>query len=330
MKVSVFNTKPYDRQFLGRANGDRHELLFLDPRLMPETAPLADGSEAVCAFVNDDLGRATIERLAEGGVKFVAMRCAGFNNVDLDAAKQHGIRVARVPAYAPAGVAEHAVALMLGLNRRLYRAYNRVREGNFALGGLLGFEMHGKTAGVVGTGKIGAACARILLGFGMKVLAFDTQPSDELTKAGVEYVELDDLLRNSDVITLHVPLMEQTHHMIDRRALGLVRKGVMLINTSRGGLIDTDAAIAGLKDGTLGSLGLDVYEEEDGLFFEDHSSAIMGDDTFARLLTFPNVLITGHQAFFTEEAMTNIAGTTIDNLNAFATDGRSDNEVGGS
>ncbi len=267
-------------------------------------------------------------KLSQGGVKYVALRCAGFNNVDLDAAKEFGIRVARVPAYSPAGVAEHAVALMLGLNRRLFKAYNRVREGNFALDGLMGFQMHGKTAGVAGTGKIGEACCRILLGFGMKVLAFDRQPNDELRVAGVEYVDLDRLFAESDVLSLHLPLVSDTHHLINGQSISKLKKGVMLVNTSRGGLIDTNAVINGLKSGAVGSLALDVYEEEDGLFFEDRSGDVMGDDTFARLLTFPNVLITGHQAFFTEEAMANIARTTIDNLTAFADSGQSDNEVG--
>ncbi len=333
MKVSVFSAKSYDRRFLDGANdaaGSPHVLSFHEPRLSAETAVLAKGRKAVCAFVNDDLGADTLAALAEVGVRFVALRCAGFNNVDLDAAQQHDIRVARVPSYAPAGVAEHAVALMMALNRHLPRAYNRVRENNFALAGLLGFEMKGKTAGVIGTGQIGAAACRILLGFGMKVLAFDTTPSDELVAAGVTYRDLDDVLAASDVVTLHLPLVEQTHHLIDERALGRMKSGVMLINTSRGGLIDTKAAIAALKRGHLGSLGLDVYEEEDGLFFEDRSGAMMGDDVFARLLTFPNVLITGHQAFFTEEALTNIAETTIDNLTQFDEHGTCDKAVSAS
>jgi D-lactate dehydrogenase len=327
MNVAVFNSKPYDRQFLDAANAGRHELSFFEPRLTAETAPLADGFDGVCAFVSDVLDRDVLRQLAGSGTKYVAMRCAGYNNVDLDAAKELGIKVARVPAYAPAGVAEHAVALMLGLNRKLYKAYNRVREGNFALDGLVGFEMKGKTAGVLGTGKIGQAACRILHGFGMDVVAFDVQQDDDMKRLGVTYVDMDDLFRQSDVITLHLPLMKETHHVIDARAIELMKDDVMLINTSRGGLVDTDAVIAALKRRRIGSLGLDVYEEEDGLFFEDRSGSIMDDDTFARLLTFPNVLVTGHQAFFTREALTNIAETTIGNLTNFAEGGASENEV---
>ncbi len=327
MNVAVFNSKKYDRQFLEQANQGRHEISYFEPRLTAETTPLAEGFDAVCIFVSDEADRPILEKLASGGVKHVALRCAGFNNVDLDATRELGIKVVRVPAYAPAGVAEHAVALMLGLNRKLYKAYNRVREGNFALDGLMGFNMHGKTAGVAGTGKIGQAACRILLGFGMKVLAYDVQENDDLKQLGVEYVSLDDLFRRSDVLTLHVPLLKETHHMIDERAIDLMKPGVMLVNTSRGGLVDTDAVIKALKQRRLGSLGLDVYEEEDGLFFEDRSGSIMDDDVFARLLTFPNVLITGHQAFFTEEAVANIAGTTIENLTSVERDGRCENEV---
>ncbi|GMU25029.1 MAG: 2-hydroxyacid dehydrogenase [Phycisphaerae bacterium] len=330
MKVAVFSTKPYDRRFLSAANqqaGGPHEFVFFEPRLTAETAVLASGFPAVCAFVNDDIAARTLQNLSAGGTRFLAMRSAGFNNVDVTEAKRLRITVARVPAYSPHGVAEHAVALMLALNRRLHKSYNRVREGNFSLEGLLGFEMRGRTAGVVGTGKIGAAVAHILLGLGMRVLAFDVHQDEQLVRAGVIYTELDALLTESDIITLHVPLMAQTHHLIDHRAIGRMRRGAMLINTSRGGLVDTAAVINGLKDGHIGALGLDVYEEEEVLFFEDHSARAIPDDVFARLLTFPNVIVTGHQAFFTQEALSNIAATTVENLTQLERTGSCENSV---
>ncbi|MEM9884195.1 MAG: 2-hydroxyacid dehydrogenase [Planctomycetota bacterium] len=317
MKVAFFNTKPYDRRYFDAANAELeapHELNYLAPRLDVDTAPIAAGHDAVCLFVNDDGDARVIDRLSEAEVKHLALRSAGFNHVDLEAAKAAGLTVCRVPAYSPHGVAEHAVALMLGLNRKTHRAYHRVRESNFALEGLMGFEMHGQTAGVVGTGKIGAAAARILVGFGCRVLAYDKRENDELTALGVEYVALDTLLSESHVVTLHCPLLPATHHLINAETLATMREGAMLINTSRGGLVDTSAAIEALKTGRLGHLGLDVYEEEDALFFEDHSDDILRDDEFARLLTFPNVLVTGHQAFFTAEALTQIAAVTLDNL----------------
>jgi D-lactate dehydrogenase len=251
----------------------------------------------------------------------IALRSAGFNHVDLGAAASAGIAVARVPAYSPHAVAEHTVALILRLNRKMHRAFNRVREGNFALDGLLGFDLHGKTVGIVGTGKIGEIVARILNGFGCRLLAFDPDPNPACVALGVEYVALDDLFANSDVITLQCPLTPQTHHMVDRDAIARMKPGVMLINTSRGAVVDTSALIAGLKQGRVGSVGLDVYEEEADLFFEDLSNTFIEDDVFARLLTFPNVLITGHQAFFTHEALSAIAETTIANLSAFERDG---------
>lgn len=330
MRTAVFSSKPYDRRFLLEANeraGNSHELTFFDPRLTPETAVLAEGFGAVCAFVNDDLSAATLQRLAAGGTKHVALRCAGFNNVDVSEARRLGVVVARVPAYSPHGVAEHAVALMLALNRHLHKAYNRVREGNFSLEGLVGFEMRGRTAGVVGTGKIGASAARILGGLGMRVLAYDVQQDACLLKQGVAYTDMDRLLSESDVVTLHVPLTPGTHHLINGRAVSMMKRGVMLVNTSRGGLIDTSAVINGLKDGHIGSLGLDVYEEEDALFFEDRSARAIADDVFARLLTFPNVIVTGHQAFFTQEALSNIAATTIENLTDLERTGSSGNSV---
>ncbi|MEM7627406.1 MAG: 2-hydroxyacid dehydrogenase [Planctomycetota bacterium] len=319
MKIAFFNTKPYDRRFFDEANADfGHEISYLAPRLDIDTAPIAAGHDAVCLFVNDDGTAGVVDRLAEVGIRAMALRSAGFNHVDLDAAKTRGMTVCRVPAYSPRGVAEHAVSLMLALNRRTHRAFARVREQNFALEGLMGFEMCGKVAGVVGTGKIGAAAARILLGFGCRVLAFDKFPSDELRAAGVEYVELGTLLAEAQIVTLHCPLTPETHYLIDADRLTTMREGVMLINTSRGALIDTAAAIEGLKRGKIGHLGLDVYEEEDSLFFEDRSDDILRDDEFARLLTFPNVLITGHQAFFTAEALRQIAQVTLENLRRIA------------
>lgn len=283
---------------------------------------LAKGAEAICAFVNDDLGRNTLEILSQAGVRLVALRSAGFNHVDLEAAREIGMLIARVPAYSPHAVAEHTMALILSLNRRIHKAYNRVREGNFALEGLLGFVLHGKVAGVVGTGKIGEAVCRILRGFGCDVVAHDLHPNPACLALGVRYVERDALFAVSDIITLHCPLTPRTHHLISASALSQMKKGVMLINTSRGAVVDTRAALRGLKDGTIGLLGLDVYEEEADLFFEDLSGEYIRDDVFARLLTFPNVLITGHQAFFTHEALTGIAEVTIANISAFARHGK--------
>lgn len=319
MKVAVFSTKPYDRHFLEAANATAgHGLSFLEARLSGESAALADGFEAVCAFVNDDLGASVLEDLHRRGVRLVALRSAGFNNVDLDAARGLGLRVARVPAYSPHAVAEHTLALILALNRKVHRAYNRVREGNFALEGLLGFDVRGKTVGIVGTGKIGEALARILSGFGCRLLANDIAPNPACEAMGVAYVAREELFAQSDIVSLHCPLTPDTHHMISAATLPQLKRGMMLVNTSRGAVVDTRAVIRGLKDGIVGSLGLDVYEEEADLFFEDLSDRFIRDDVFARLLTFPNVLITGHQAFFTQEALTAIAETTIANITAFA------------
>jgi D-lactate dehydrogenase len=317
MKIAVFSAKKYDREFLSAANGARHELRFFEPQLNEETSGLATGFEAVCVFVNDQVNAAVIANLHSIGVQLIALRCAGYNNVDLAAAKKHGIAVVRVPAYSPYAVAEHTIALMLALNRKLHRAYNRVREGNFALDGLIGFDMHGKTIGVIGTGQIGTVVAQILTGFGCPTLAFDPVPNATCRSRGVRYVELDALFAQSDIITLHCPLTPENKHMINRHALEKMKPGVMLINTSRGALLDTLAIIQALKSGTIGYLGLDVYEEEERIFFEDRSGLILSDDVFARLLTFPNVIITGHQAFFTREALENIAATTIENITAF-------------
>ncbi|MCB4858758.1 2-hydroxyacid dehydrogenase [Sphingobium sp. PNB] len=320
MRVAVFSTKPYDRQFLEVGNaaaGFPHDLAFLEARLSVETAPLAAGSGAVCAFVNDCLDRLVLERLAVLGIKLVVLRSAGFNNVDLLAADALKLPVARVPAYSPQAIAEHTLALILSLDRKIHKAYARVREGNFSLEGLLGFDLNGRTVGIVGTGKIGAVVARILNGFGCHILACDPTANAEIVAMGGIYVELDALLAASDIITLHCPLLPETRHIIDSRAVARMKRGVMLINTSRGGVIDTQAMIDGLKTGVIGYLGLDVYEEEDGLFFENLSQDVIQDDIFARLLTFPNVLVTGHQGFFTGEALTAIAAATIENLSSF-------------
>ena len=317
MNVAIFSAKKYDREFLSTANASRHELRFFEPHLNEESAGLAAGFEAVCVFVNDQVNAAVIARLRSLGVRLIALRCAGYNNVDLEAATKHGLTVVRVPAYSPYAVSEHTIALMLALNRKLHRAYNRVREGNFALDGLLGFDMHGKTVGVIGTGQIGTVVAQILTGFGCPTLAFDPNPNQSCRSFGVRYVKLDELFAESDIITLHCPLTPGTNYMINDAAIARMKNGVMLINTSRGALLDTLAIIQGLKSGKIGYLGLDVYEEEEQIFFEDRSGLILSDDVFARLLTFPNVIITGHQAFFTQEALVNIAATTIDNITRF-------------
>ncbi|MBU2869703.1 2-hydroxyacid dehydrogenase [Colwellia sp. E2M01] len=316
MKVAVFSTKAYDETHLNKFNEGKHEFTYIPARLTKLTASLADGHEAICCFVNDQLSTECIEIMANYGVQYIAMRCAGYNNVDLNACAQHNIKVVRVPEYSPYAVAEHAVALMMDLNRNIHRAFSRVREHYYILDGLLGFDMYGKTIGVIGTGKIGVCLIKIMLGFGCKVVAYDLYPSDEVKALGVDYRSLNDLYKLSDVISLHCPLNSDTHHMINAAALNKMKKGVMIINTSRGGLVDTVAVIEGLKTEQIGHLGLDVYEEETDLFFEDFSNTILQDDVFARLLTFSNVVITGHQAFFTREALDAISKVTLNNLTA--------------
>lgn len=327
MRVAVFSTKPYDRRFLEEANQFGHDLEFFEARLTAESVSLAGGAPAVCVFVNDVLDAAVVRMLEAGNTRLIALRCAGFNNVDVRRAADAGIRIVRVPAYSPYAVAEHTMALVLALNRGVHRAYSRVREGNFEIAGLLGFDLHGRTIGVVGAGRIGLAFAKIAAGFGCRVLVNDIRPLTEAAASGAASVTLDELLAESDVISLHCPLTPATRHLINEQTLGLTRKRVMLINTSRGALIDTQAVIQSLKTGHLGYLGLDVYEEEADLFFRDLSGQVIQDDVFARLLTFPNVLITGHQAFFTEDALRNIAGTTIRNITAFERGEISGNEV---
>lgn len=328
VKVLVYSAKPYDEASLRAAGGDgRHHLSFLEARLSPETARLADGFDAACLFVNDAASAPAVRALADGGVRLLVLRSAGFNHVDLRAAQEAGIAVARVPAYSPHAVAEHTVALILSLVRQTHRAYNRVRESNFSLEGLVGFDLASRTVGVVGTGTIGAVFAKIMRGFGCTVVAYDIQPNPECEQLGVHYVELEALLVESDVISLHCPLNPSTHHMINAEAIALMKDGVVLVNTSRGALLDTKAAIDGLKSRKIGYLGLDVYEEEEGVFFEDLSGEIVDDDLLMRLVTFPNVLITAHQAFLTREALQNIAETTIANLDRFEREGRPEHPV---
>lgn len=315
MRVAVFSARSYDRTFLNAANArHHHELHYREPRLTLDTVTLARGFPAVCAFTLDDLGRDVLTALAAGGTSVIALRCAGYNHVDLAAAGELGLTVVRVPAYSPNAVAEHTLALILALNRKIHRAYARVREGNFTLDGLLGFELRERAVGLVGTGRIGAEVARILAGFGSAILAYDARPNPVVEALGARYLELDELLATADIVSLHLPLTPDTHHLIDAGRIGLMKPGAMLINTSRGALIDTPAVIEALKNGRLGSLGIDVYEEEEDLFFADRSMQVIRDDVFARLLTLPNVIVTAHQAFFTDTAMANIAETTLQNL----------------
>lgn len=328
MRVAFFSTKPYEHVAFSAANSAfGYDITYLETRLNASTTALAEGFAAVCIFVNDQADAAAIAKLAEGGVKLLALRSAGYNHVDLNAAAEHNLTVVRVPAYSPHAVAEHTVALLLTLNRKTHRAYARVREGNFELEGLLGFDIFGLTAGIIGTGKIGVEFARIMNGFGCHLVGYDPYPNPEAEKQGVRYVDLDTLLAQSDIISLHAPLTPETYHLIDTKAIARMKPGVTLLNTSRGALVDAAAAIEGLKDGQIGYLGLDVYEEEADLFFEDLSDRIIRDDVFARLLTFPNVVITGHQAFFTRNALNAIAETTLANIREFEQTGKSANEV---
>jgi D-lactate dehydrogenase len=329
MQVMMFSSKSYDEDYFGEENrrSFKHEIVFQEAKLTAQTASLAAGSPAVCAFVNDHLDRAVLETLHDGGTKYIAMRCAGFNNVDLDAAKELGLKVVRVPAYSPHAVAEHTLTLLMALNRRIHRAFNRVRDGNFSLSGLVGFDLHGRTVGIIGTGKIGCVVAQLFRGFGCEIICYDVSENDQMKEIGARYVSLEELYDQSHIITLHCPLLESTHHLIDAAAISRMKRGVTLLNTSRGALIDTSAVIDGLKSGQIGNLAIDVYEEEDNLFFEDQSGQVMQDDVFARLLTFPNVLITGHQAFFTDNALTQIAWTTLNNLSELESEGTCANEV---
>lgn len=328
MKVAVFSTKAYDRRFLDAANaGGKHNLDYFEERLNAHTAPLAAGSEAACLFVNDQADAASLEALAEGGCRLLALRSAGFNHVDLPRAGELGMTVLRVPSYSPHSVAEHALALIMCLNRKIHRAYNRAREGNFSLEGLMGRDIHGSVAGIIGTGKIGRILGKTLTGMGCRVLGYDVHPNEEFERDGGRYAGLEEVLGASDIVSLHCPLTPETHYLINDQSIERMKWGVMLINTSRGGLVDTMAILKGLKAGKIGSVGLDVYEQEEDLFFENLSETIIQDDLFQRMLTFPNVLITGHQAFFTENAMEAIARTTVGNLTAFERGEKLENEV---
>jgi len=328
MKIIFFNTKCYDKEYFELSNMTyKHDIKFVEAKLSCETVRLIDDESVVCVFVNDTLNRDILSKLAHAGIKLVALRCAGYNNVDIKVAHEFGLKVVRVPAYSPHAVAEHAVCLMLALNRKIYRSYNRVRDGNFSLDGLLGFKFSGRTIGIIGTGAIGSIVARITSGMGMKVLAYDPVHNPECEKIGVSYVTMDQLIVQSDVISLHCPLTKETQHIINESTLGNMKHGVMLINSSRGAVLDTGAVIKGLKSKKIGYLGLDVYEQESELFFEDLSSEIIQDDIFERLLTFPNVLITAHQGFFTSDALRNIADTTLENITQFENNILLTNEV---
>lgn len=328
MKVAFFSTKPYDRVYFDQENQEAgHEITYYDTRLTRDTVKLAEGYECACVFVNDRLDASVLIALAAQGTRLIALRCAGFNNVDLQSAAELGLSIVRVPAYSPYAVAEHTVGLMLALNRKIYWANSRVKEGNFSLDGLLGFDIRGRTVGVIGTGKIGECVIRILHGFGCKIIAYDKYQNDACLELGVEYVELADLFARADIVTLHCPLFKDTYHLVCNDTIAQMKKGVMIINTSRGGLIDSKAVVDGLKAGKIGYLGIDVYEEEEDLFFEDKTFEIRTDDVFARLTTFPNVVITGHQAYFTEEAVKQIAKTTVENITAYQSGADLENEV---
>lgn len=316
MKIAFFSSKNYDEVSFNAVNNGQHQLEFFEEQLNSRNAFLADGFDAVCVFVNDKVNSTAIDALDKIGVKIIAFRSAGFNNLNKEAAKNAGMKVVRVPAYSPQAVAEHAVALILTLNRKIHKAYNRVRENNFSIENLTGFDLYGKTVGVIGTGLIGTAFCKIMLGFGCNVIAHDIYENDELKNAGVKYVNLDELLQQSDILSLHCPLLPETHHLINKGSLAMMKKGAMLINTSRGALINTLDVIESLKTKHLGYLGIDVYEQEAGIFFNDLSETIIEDDSIARLMTFPNVIITSHQGFFTKEALEQIATTTLNSLTA--------------
>ncbi len=324
MKLALFDAKAYDRDaFLRAAAGEDWELKFFDSKLSTDTAPLAQGCDAVCVFVNDAVDAAVLDLLQQEGIRLVALRCAGYNNVDLHHAYRR-VHVVRVPAYSPYAVAEHAMALLLTSIRRIHKAYIRTRDFNFSLEGLTGFDLHGKMVGVVGTGKIGRVFIDICRGFGMRVLAYDKFPADD---AGLDYVSLEELFRRSDVISFHCPLTEETKHMVNADTIRMMKKGVILLNTSRGALIDAEALLQGIKDRQIGAACMDVYEEESDVFFRDISGHIMEDDVLARLISMPNVIVTGHQAFLTREALENIARTTLDNVRFFMENGWCENEL---
>jgi D-lactate dehydrogenase len=318
MKVAVFSTKPFEKPFIDAANLKfKHELTYLEATLNEHTAILASNYSAISCFSMDTLSEPVLKILKKNGTRLIALRSAGFNQVDLKSAQSLGLTIARVPAYSPYSVAEFAVALILTLNRKIHHAYNLVREQNFLLTTLMGFDLHGKIVGIIGTGKIGSVFAKIMSGFGCEVIAYDPIQNEACLKLGVRYLTLQQLCKQADIISLHCPLTNTTHHIINEQVIAQMKTGVMLINTGRGGLVDTQAIINALKKGVIGYLGLDVYEEEENLFFKDLSAEIIQDDNFARLQTFPNVITTGHQAFFTKEALTNIATVTLNNITAF-------------
>jgi D-lactate dehydrogenase len=329
MKIFFFDTHFFEKEYFCEANKKfGHELNFFESRLNEKTAILAKGYPCVCAFANDHLDEKVLTILAENGTQLVALRSAGYNHVNLPVAKQLGLKVVRVPEYSPYSVAEHAIALILTLNRKLHKSYNRVREGNFSLEGLVGFDLHGKTVGVIGTGKIGKVFIKILTGFGCNILSYDVAPDNLFAdKLGFRYTDLETLLTTADIISLHIPLTNETHHLLDQKAFKMMKKGVMVINTGRGALIDTQSLILGLKSGAIGAAGLDVYEEEENYFFKDRSNEILNDDMLIRLMNFPNVLLTGHQGFLTKEALLNIAQTTLLNIQEFETGKILTNEV---
>ncbi len=328
MKIAFFNTKPYDKEYFDRVNFDgTHQIRYFSSHLDLESTSLISDEKVVCVFINDNLNAQVLHKLKDKGIELIALRSAGFNHVDMACAQQLSMHVVRVPAYSPYAVAEHAVGLLLCLNRGIHRAHNRIREGDFSLRNLMGFDLHGKTVGVIGTGKIGQAFTNIMLGFGCNVIAYDLLHNEQCIKSGVKYTSLDNLLSHADVISLHCPLTPDTYHLIDQKALAKMMDGVTIINTSRGKLVDTKAIINGLKSGKVGLLGLDVYEEEEALFFEDFSAQGIQDDLLARLTTFPNVIVTSHQGFFTQEAMLNIAQTTLSNISQFEQDGSAQNAV---
>jgi D-lactate dehydrogenase len=328
MNVAVFSAKSYDREFLDAANATAgHRITYFDLQLERETVVLARGYDAVCIFVNDKADADVLEALSRGGTRLIALRCTGFNNVDLETAARLGLRVVRVVTYSPFSVAEHTVALLLAVNRKIHRAYNRTRDSNFALDGLMGFDLHGKTVAVIGTGRIGCVFSRIMLGFGCEVIGHSKSPSAEFEALGARYAEPGEIGARADIISLHCPLTPETYHIINKETLSRAKRGAILINTSRGGLVDTEAAIEALKSGQLGGLAIDVYEQEADLFFRDLSSAIISDDVFQRLFAFPNVIVTGHQAFFTQEAISTISETTISSISEFAAGQPLSNEI---
>ena len=318
MRIAVFSTKPYDQEYFDRyAKKEELQFTYFDSPLNRDTANLASGFEVICVFVNDKVDRETIDQLSQFGVRLIALRCAGYNNVDLGAAREKDIRLVRVPAYSPEAVAEHALALILTLNRKTHKAYNRVREGNFSLNKLMGFNLHGKKVGVIGTGKIGATFCKIMKGMGCEVLAFDLYPSEDLKRQGIIYKPLEKIFEETDIISLHCPLNPDTKHMINKESLSKMKHGIMIINTSRGALIYTPDILEGLAEKKVGYLGIDVYEQEENIFFKDLSEMIIEDDLILRLISYPNVLITSHQAYFTREAMEEITQTTIENIREF-------------